>query len=95
MAHIPLTTQEAARGALAAVGTRFMPLATVIDYATALLQADRDDPEVAAYLAEREFEVRLAHERDEEARYAEADLDLADVTPDAIDAATRRMDGAA
>ena len=68
MAHIPLTTQEAARGALAAIGERFMPLAEVIDMATALLMADRDDPAVRAYEEACDFEVRLAHERDEEAR---------------------------
>jgi len=69
VAHIPLTTQEAARGALAAVGTRFMPLATVIDMATALLQADRDDPAVVEWnrLRDEDFEASLAHERDAEA----------------------------
>ena len=69
MAHIPLTTQEAARGALAAVGTRFMPLAAVVDYATALLQADREDPAVVEWnrLRDADFEAALAHERDAEA----------------------------
>lgn len=78
MAHIPLTTQEAARGALAAIGERFMPLAEVIDMATALLMADRDDPAVRAYEEAREFEVRLAHERDEEAMDAHLEADYED-----------------
>jgi len=96
-----LTTQDATRGALAAAGDRFVRLGDVIDYAAALLMADRDDPVVVAHHEDRDFEVRLAHERDEEAdtrpewvRRAQAGiLPVKDYTSDAHD--DRHGNGAA
>lgn len=60
--------------ALAAVRDEFVPLARVIDLAQRIAERDEDDPDVAAYWADRDFELQLAHERDEEAReYAAPD----------------------